>query len=40
MVEAGFAAAGRDREIHARIVEHPFGVVGFTTAGWVANSAE
>ena len=27
MVEAGFAAPRRDREIHPRIVQHPFGVV-------------
>ncbi len=28
MVEARLAAAGRDREIDAGIVEHPFGIVG------------
>ena len=27
MIEPGFAPARRDREIHARVVEHPFGIV-------------
>src|SRR5262249_4202986 len=27
MIEPRLFAAGRDREIHARIVEHPFGIV-------------
>src|SRR5665213_592232 len=33
MIEAGFATAGRDRKIHARIVKHPFGVVRFDHGG-------
>ena len=27
MIEAGLPAAGRDCKVHARIVEHPFGVI-------------
>lgn len=33
MIEAGRAPARRDREIHAGIFEHPFGVVGFHDRG-------
>ena len=29
MIEPGFAPARRDREIHARIFQHPLGVIGF-----------
>src|SRR5258708_31190117 len=29
MIEAGLAAAGRDREVHARIIEHPLGIIRF-----------
>ncbi|MCY1560977.1 hypothetical protein D9M68_981790 [compost metagenome] len=34
MVQAGLAAALRDGEIDARIVEHPFRVVGFGDRGF------
>src|SRR6516162_79969 len=33
MIEARLLAAGRDREIHARIVEHPFCIVRLDHAG-------
>src|SRR3546814_3164508 len=28
MIDAGLAVALRDREVHARIIEHPFRIVG------------
>ena len=36
MVDAGAGAAAADREIHARIVQHPLGVVGLADAGHAA----
>src|SRR5262247_1055484 len=33
MIEARLLAARRDREIHARVVQHPFGIVGLDHAG-------
>jgi hypothetical protein len=41
MFDAGRGSALRDREVDARIVEHPFGVIGlFETVGSAANSVE
>src|SRR5882672_12438704 len=33
MVEAGFSAPRRDREIHAWIIKHPFGVIRLDHGG-------
>jgi hypothetical protein len=29
MIETGLTATRRDREINARVFEHPFGIIGF-----------